>query len=207
MTALGNTKLLERVSSGLVAMRNLFSQFDVNKDNNITRKEFASVRSPCALCAMGTPPRLCQLHGRHGAAPWLRALLRPCSGREGALWRCCVLHAAGGESRAVLEVRLKVKLTGCSAKQAGHEHKRVYVHSRRIAEMQRQSVHAVSVQVYTELFTDATPERLEALFKYLDRDNTGVVDFLSWSRGLRLQDVPQVGPPAEALWPAPTAAC
>lgn len=50
------------------------------------------------------------------------------------------------------------------------------------------------MQVYSELFTDATPERLEALFKYLDKDNAGVVDFLSWSRGLRLQDVPQVAP-------------
>ena len=48
------------------------------------------------------------------------------------------------------------------------------------------------MQVYSELFTDATPERLEALFKYLDKDNAGVVDFLSWSRGLCLQDVPQV---------------
>ena len=38
------------------------------------------------------------------------------------------------------------------------------------------------------------PERLEALFKYLDKDNAAVVDFLSWSRGLRLQDVPQVMP-------------
>lgn len=50
------------------------------------------------------------------------------------------------------------------------------------------------LQVYSELFNDATPERLEALFKYLDKDNAGVVDFLSWSRGLRLQDVPQVAP-------------
>ena len=50
------------------------------------------------------------------------------------------------------------------------------------------------MQVYSELFTDATPERLEALFKYLDKDNAGVVDFLLWSRGLRLQDVPQVAP-------------
>ncbi|KAK9839435.1 hypothetical protein WJX81_001871 [Elliptochloris bilobata] len=88
VTALGNTKLLERVSSGLVAIRNLFSQFDINKDNVIEREEFASV--------------------------------------------------------------------------------------------------------YSELFTDATPERLEGLFKYLDKDDVGVVDFLSWSRGLRLHDVPQI---------------
>ena len=30
------------------------------------------------------------------------------------------------------------------------------------------------------------------MFKYLDKDEIGVVDFLSWSRGLRLHDVPQV---------------
>ena len=47
MTALGNTKLLERVSSGLVAIRNLFSQFDINKDNVIERDEFARVRPSC----------------------------------------------------------------------------------------------------------------------------------------------------------------
>ena len=50
------------------------------------------------------------------------------------------------------------------------------------------------VQVYSELFNDATPERLERVFKYLDKDESGFVDFLSWSRGLRLHDVPQVPP-------------
>lgn len=50
------------------------------------------------------------------------------------------------------------------------------------------------MQVYSELFNDATPERLERVFKYLDKDETGLVDFLSWSRGLRLHDVPQVPP-------------
>ena len=44
MTALGNPKLLERVSSGLVAIRNLFSQFDSDMNNVITREEFKSVR-------------------------------------------------------------------------------------------------------------------------------------------------------------------
>ena len=47
VTALGNTKLLERVSSGLVAIRNLFSQFDVNKDNVIERDEFSRVKPLC----------------------------------------------------------------------------------------------------------------------------------------------------------------
>jgi hypothetical protein len=93
VTALGNTKLLERVSSGLVAMRNLFSQFDVNKDNGITREEFASVRSPCALCAVGAPPRFFCLHVEGRLARRLLALHSPC--RE-ALWRSWVLHSAGG---------------------------------------------------------------------------------------------------------------
>ncbi len=44
MTALGNPKLLERVSSGLVAIRNLFSQFDSDMNNVITRGEFKAVR-------------------------------------------------------------------------------------------------------------------------------------------------------------------
>lgn len=52
VTALGNTKLLERVSSGLVAIRNLFSQFDINKDNVIERDEFARVRPICHASSM-----------------------------------------------------------------------------------------------------------------------------------------------------------
>ena len=58
MTALGNPKLLERVSSGLVAIRNLFSQFDSDMNNVITREEFKAVRlckmSPCLSAAV--PP-------------------------------------------------------------------------------------------------------------------------------------------------------
>lgn len=42
-------------------------------------------------------------------------------------------------------------------------------------------------QVYAELFNDASPERMDQLFRYLDKDDTGVVDFLSWSRRIRLQ--------------------
>ena len=29
------------------------------------------------------------------------------------------------------------------------------------------------VQVYSDLFDDATPERMDALFRYLDKDGTG----------------------------------
>ncbi|BDA48708.1 Proline dehydrogenase 1, mitochondrial [Coccomyxa sp. Obi] len=88
LTALGNPKLLERVSAGLVAIRNLFGQFDLNHDNVVSHEEFE--------------------------------------------------------------------------------------------------------EVYAELFNDASPERMDQLFRYLDKDNTGVVDFLSWSRRIRLQDIPQV---------------
>lgn len=42
-------------------------------------------------------------------------------------------------------------------------------------------------QVYAELFSDGTPERMDQLFRYLDKDHTGCIDFLSWSRRIRLQ--------------------
>lgn len=59
VTALGNPKLLERVSSGLVAIRNLFSQFDTDMNNVITREEFKAVR-PCAHWALlGGPEAPC----------------------------------------------------------------------------------------------------------------------------------------------------
>ena len=43
ITALGNPKLLERVAAGLMAIRNLFSQFDEDMNNVITREEFIKV--------------------------------------------------------------------------------------------------------------------------------------------------------------------
>lgn len=46
------------------------------------------------------------------------------------------------------------------------------------------------MQVYREMFTDATPERTERMFHYLDADNTGYVDYLGWSQTIKLQ----VGP-------------
>ena len=42
-------------------------------------------------------------------------------------------------------------------------------------------------QVYCQLFSDGTPERLDQLFRYLDKDGTGCIDYLSWSRRIRLQ--------------------
>ena len=51
VTALGNPKLLERVSGALVALQNLFSQFDMDMNNKITRDEFSQVglSSPASL--------------------------------------------------------------------------------------------------------------------------------------------------------------
>lgn len=43
------------------------------------------------------------------------------------------------------------------------------------------------LQVYSELFSDGTPERMDQLFRYLDKDDTGCIDFMSWSRRIRLQ--------------------
>lgn len=50
VTALGNPKLLERVSVGLLAIRNLFDQFDLNKDKVISQEEFASVNPRSQPC-------------------------------------------------------------------------------------------------------------------------------------------------------------
>lgn len=46
------------------------------------------------------------------------------------------------------------------------------------------------------MFTDATPERTERMFHYLDADNTGYVDYLGWSQTIKLQ----VGNPAFDAW-------
>ncbi|KAL3130948.1 hypothetical protein ABBQ38_000271 [Trebouxia sp. C0009 RCD-2024] len=88
ITALGNPKLLERVAAGLMAIRNMFSQFDEDMNNVITREEF--------------------------------------------------------------------------------------------------------IKVYREMFTDATPERTERMFHYLDPDNTGYIDYLGWSQTIKLQDIPSI---------------
>ena len=52
ITALGNPKLLERVAAGLMAIRNLFSQFDLDMNNVITREEFIKVSRICDFCSM-----------------------------------------------------------------------------------------------------------------------------------------------------------
>ena len=45
VTALGNPKLLERVSNGVLAIQSLFQQFDTDGNNQVTRDEFAQVGS------------------------------------------------------------------------------------------------------------------------------------------------------------------
>lgn len=57
ITALGNPKLLERVAAGLMAIRNMFSQFDEDMNNVITREEFIKVTSflSCWQCALDPP--------------------------------------------------------------------------------------------------------------------------------------------------------
>ncbi len=44
-----------------------------------------------------------------------------------------------------------------------------------------------ALQVYEQLFSDATEERIEKLFDYLDCDHSGYVDYLSWSRAVKLE--------------------
>lgn len=40
------------------------------------------------------------------------------------------------------------------------------------------------------MFNDASPERTERMFHYLDPENTGYVDYLGWSQSMRLQVSP-----------------
>ena len=63
---------------------------------------------------------------------------------------------------------------------------------------------------YARLFSDGTPSRLDELFAYLDPGGSGAIDLLSWTRRVRLGDVPAIvrlcrapGPlAASALTPA-----
>ncbi len=61
MTALGQPKLLERVSASLVAIRDLFAIFDADLNGVVTRGEFDKVR--CSYDAGRTRsksgPKLC----------------------------------------------------------------------------------------------------------------------------------------------------
>ena len=43
VTALGNPKLLERVSNGVLTLQALFKQFDTDNNNVVTREEFGQV--------------------------------------------------------------------------------------------------------------------------------------------------------------------
>lgn len=45
LTALGNPRLLERVSAGLQAINGLFSEFDLNHDQQISHEEFNQVQT------------------------------------------------------------------------------------------------------------------------------------------------------------------
>lgn len=49
-----------------------------------------------------------------------------------------------------------------------------------------------ALQVYEQLFTDSTPERIDQLFNRLDKDQTGYVDYLEWSRQIDLEDIPNI---------------
>lgn len=51
---------------------------------------------------------------------------------------------------------------------------------------------ALVLQVYEQLFTDATPERINDLFDQLDGSHTGYIDYLEWSKKVDLKDVPKM---------------
>lgn len=48
------------------------------------------------------------------------------------------------------------------------------------------------LQVYGELFTDASPDRINDLFNQLDESHTGYIDYLEWSKRVDLKDVPKM---------------
>ena len=50
----------------------------------------------------------------------------------------------------------------------------------------------VPIQVYNQMFNDATPERITQIFEWLDEDKTGIIDYLEWSRRLQLDVVPEL---------------
>ena len=50
LTALGNPRLLERVSAGLLAINGLFSEFDLNHDQQISHEEFNQVQPASSAC-------------------------------------------------------------------------------------------------------------------------------------------------------------
>ena len=58
----------------------------------------------------------------------------------------------------------------------------------------QESLHLLSssVQVYEQLFTDATSERINDLFSQLDENHTGYIDYLEWSKRVDLKDVPKM---------------
>lgn len=48
------------------------------------------------------------------------------------------------------------------------------------------------MQVYESLFDDATEERIDQIFGWLDESNSGYVDYLEYSRRLKLDVVPEL---------------
>ena len=120
VTALGQPKLLERVSGSLVAIRDLFRIFDADLNGVVTRDEFDRVRRS------GHP----------------------------------VMTVCGGSALAVVMYRcacdaVVTVLLACCPRISMDRHR------------------CNDVQVYSDLFDDATPERMDTLFRYLDKDGTG----------------------------------
>ena len=55
VTALGNPKLLERVSNGVLTLQALFKQFDTDNNNVVTRDEFNQVLTALFLYPFRNP--------------------------------------------------------------------------------------------------------------------------------------------------------
>ena len=64
VTALGQPKLLERVSNSLIAVQHLFRRFDHDLNGVVTRDEFEMVRLTLSPRRAGAAPPLVSAHGQ-----------------------------------------------------------------------------------------------------------------------------------------------
>lgn len=50
----------------------------------------------------------------------------------------------------------------------------------------------MSVQVYDQLFSDSTPERMDEIYDQLDVNHEGKVNYWAWSKRIKIHDVPRI---------------
>lgn len=142
VTALGQPKLLERVSNSLVAVHNLFRRFDEDLNGVVTRDEFEMV---CLLLPLIT------LSCAYCSEPNYHILFVP------------------GVVSAFI---LKTSRPAANQHAGKHQYRMVQAHTYTLKFSELSGLLFVG-QVYSELFDDGTPERLQEIFNALETDNKG----------------------------------